>query len=245
MSPYTFKAVSLGLAVLFATSVHAQAVNTLVAPDTLPPVLNINTQVKTTLVNDEMQLSISVRQQGVSANDGNEFVAKMTSEAMTALKAAGIKLSALTTNQYPEYSNGKVVKSKWTTEGRFTAQATSTHIPTLINVVNKLAARHPDVYTLQSNMTISEASLEKAKQTLITDASVKFKQEAQSIATAMGYSSFKLKEISFQEGFGHVGYAAPRLMKAMASAEADVVAEPVATEGEASATLSGQVYLIK
>lgn len=246
MTTYTKSLISLMFATLVATSAQAQPLAT-PAADMQVPVLTINSQAKAVVPNDEMQITVRIRQVGFSSNEGNEYVSKMGTEAMSALKAAGIQLTAFSSTQYPEYSNTKLLKTKWTSEGRFTAKASNpADIQKMISVVNKLATKYPDVYVLQTSMTTSDKAFDAVKAQLTQDVATQFKQDALSVAKAMGYSNYQVKEISFQDGFGRGGgVPVMMMMKASAAPEADVVSAPVATEAEASASMSGQVYLIK
>ncbi len=204
------------------------------------PTLELDAQAYTEVTQDTVTITLQATrqssEQAVVTKQLTEVVSQVLNEAK---QQEVVKVSSRNYYVRPQHDkDGKIVS--WIGQSQLLFE--STDIP----AASQLAAKYQDQLPIANvSFSVSKQARSQAEAELMTDAAQAFQQRAQSMAVALGYSGYRLKDIRLG-GSGAV-YRAPRMQFNMVAASADVPESLPIDSGteEISLSLSGSVYLLE
>ncbi len=218
--------------VLFLFSFNALADN-----DLHYNLINLSANAKTEISNDEMSAYLQILRSGSDASKLSAEVNKSGEEALRIAKSyVDVKVQTQGYQTQPVYDDGKI--SSWQVSQQLRLESND------FTQMSELLAELQGLGNIQSmQFAISDDILETKRQELVSQAIEKFQAQATAIQKQFNASSYRLVNLSVNQG----GYS-PRYMEA-SSMRMDSMAKspPVAIEAgsnEVSVEVHGQIQLV-
>lgn len=205
------------------------------------PVLTLEAQAYTEVAQDTVTITLQATsrssEQSVVTQQLTTIVGAVLAEAK---KQDTVKISSGNFYVRPQHDKeGKV--TGWLGQSQLLFESTD------IAAASKLAALFQDQMPVANvSFSVSKQSRDLAEAQLMTDVAQAFKQRAQTMASALGYGAYKLKEVQLG-GRGAV-YKAPRVQYDAMALAAPMMAESLPIDSgteEVSLSLSGSIYLLE
>lgn len=204
------------------------------------PTVSLSAHASTKVPSDEMVVSLQVEREGTNLGALNQAVlAELQSALSQAKSISGVRARLGNVRTHQAYSpQGK--PNGWRVHGEVVLD--SKKLKELGDLTGHLSQK------LQLSNVSFRLSAEKKlelEQSLLTDAAQAFRAKAQASAKALGYESFRIKEVNVSQAMeGGSSPVMPMFAKSMAIREAAPASVPVeGGESEVSVTLSGSVTL--
>ncbi len=199
--------------------------------------INLSANAKTEISNDEMSAYLQILRSGSDASELSAEVNKNGQEALRIAKSYdGVKVQTQGYQTQPVYDDGKI--SSWQVSQQLRLESSD------FTQMSELLAKLQGLGNIQSmQFAISDDKLETTRQKLASQAIEKFQTQAAAIQKQFNASSYRLVNLSVNQG----GYS-PRYMEA-SSMRMDSMAKsaPVAIEAgsnEVSVEVHGQIQLV-
>lgn len=204
-----------------------------------PPTLSLEaqayTQVEPDTVTITLQLTSQSSEQDVVTRQLNETVSSVLEQLK---KQDQVKVRTGSYFVRPQYDDkGKL--TEWRGQAQLLLSSTQ------IKAASELAAQYQDQMPVANvQFSISKQLRSQTEDQLLADAADAFKQRAQSLAQALGYAGFEIKEINVG-GQGAVYSTAPQFEMAALRTSAAPKSLPIhAGSEELHLSLNGSVYLL-
>lgn len=204
------------------------------------PILNLEAQAYTEVPQDTVTITLQATrqssEQAVVTQQLTEVVSHVLAEAK---KQDKVKVSSGNYYVRPQHDkDGKV--TGWIGQSQLLFESTD------IEAASKLAATYQDQMPVANvNFSVSKKTRMQVESELMQDAAQAFQQRALAMAQALGFSSYRLKEVNLG-GRGAV-FKAPRAQYEMMAASAVGAAQDLPIDSgteELSLSLSGSIYLL-
>ncbi len=213
------------------------SVNALADNDLHYNLINLSANAKTEISNDEMSAYLQILRSGSDATQLSAEVNKSAQEALRIAKSYdAVKVQTQGYQTQPIYDDGKI--SSWRVSQQLHLESSD------FTQMSELLAELQGLGNIQSmQFAISDDRLETTRQDLAKQAIEKFRAQATAIQQQFNASSYRLVNLSVNQG----GYS-PRYMEA-SSMRMDSMskAEPVAIEAgsnEVNVEVHGQIQLV-
>ena len=210
------------------------------SPSQKPPTLNLEAQAYTEVQQDTVTITLQATrqssEQSVVTQQLTEVVSRVLSEAK---KQDKVKVSSGNYYVRPQHDkDGKI--SGWIGQSQLLFESTD------IDAASKLAANYQDQMPIANvAFSVSKKTRMQVETELMQDAAQAFQQRALAMAQALGFDSYRLKEMHLG-GSGAV-FKAPRAQYEMMAASAVGAAQDLPIDSgteELSLSLSGSIYLL-
>lgn len=223
-----------------------------IAPTGSPVRVELSTQAQVSTVTDTLVINVTAEEISADLDAANAKLFSKLNKSLQALRDSGkYELSALTTNQFRQYVKDN--KYRWVTTGNFTIKTKSTKdIPALNKAMSELSDSYanvsPNFLRMQSHMELSDAGQLALQKSLIAAGANAFKDKAQAVANAFGYTSYNIVSLNLDNASAApipmFRGAAP--MMAMAKAEqADSMDNQVPGDVSISTVINGTIQLVR
>jgi len=244
------KTTSLALSLIFATTAASAAH---VAPSVNPgqphfagqpaiqaePTVTLSAYASTKVPSDEMVVSLQVDREGTNLGALNQAVLSELQSALSQAKSvSGVRARLGNVRTHQTYSpQGKAIG--WRVYGEVVLD--SKKLKELGDLTGHLSQK------LQLSSVAFRLSDEKKlelEQSLLTNAAQAFQAKAKASAKALGFETFRIKEVSVSQGMEGGRPVMPMVADSMVMRKAVAASVPTeAGESEVSVTLSGSVTL--
>lgn len=205
------------------------------------PVLHLEAQAYTEVEQDTVVITLQATRQSSEQAVVTKALSETVAAVLKAVKSQD-KVKVSSGNYYvrPQYdSDGKV--TAWIGQSQLLFESTD------MAAASELAAKHQDAMPISNvSFTVSKMARSAAEKELMTEAASAFAQRAQTMAMALGYEKYQIKEVHLS-GSGAVyrspkNYGAERMLMA-APASADALPIDSGTE-DVTLSLNGSIYLL-
>lgn len=204
-----------------------------------PPTLQLEAQAVTEVAQDTVIITLQATRQSSEQSVVTQQLSEIVSTVLTEVKKQEtVKVSSGNYYVRPQHDkDGKI--ATWVGQSQLLFESTD------IAAASKLAAQYQDQMPIANvSFFVSKQARTQVEAQLMTDAAQAFKQRAQTMASALGYESYELKEMNLG-GSGAV-YKAQRAQFDMVSATAARAESLPIDSGteEISLSLNGSIYLL-
>ncbi len=220
----------------------ATAASTLTSTPTSTPTLQLDAMASATIANDEMVVVLAVDRDGLQLAPINEAVVSQLNAAIAeARRVDGVRARLGSLSTYPNVTReGK--PNGWRVRGELVLESRN------LQQLSQLTGRLSEKMQLASvAFRLSSERRRAEEDRLLTEAAKSFQNKAAQAATAFGFKSYQIRELSLRPG----GNFQPRPVYMGRSAEAMPMAAsappPVPTDGgesEVVVSVSGTVDLM-
>lgn len=232
---------SVAIASILALPLAASATdeNQIISKAVKPPILNLDAQAYIEVDQDTVVITLQATRQ----SSEQDVVTKALSEAVStvlndAKKQDKVKVSSGNYYVRPQHDKGGQVTG-WQGQSQLLFESTD------MAAASELAARYQDKMPVANvSFTVSKKARFDAEQKLMGDAVNVFNQRAQTMATALGYGHFEIKDIQLGSSGG--AYRSPKSYNErglMMASAADSIPIDSGTE-DITLSLSGAIYLL-
>ena len=203
-----------------------------------PPVLNLDAQAYTEVNQDTVIITLQASSQSSEQEVVTKALSQTVSAVLEAVKAQD-KVKVSSGNYYvrPQYKDGVV--TAWQGQSQLLFESTD------ISAASELAAQYQDKMPVANiSFSVSKKARAAAEQQLMLDVVGVFNQRAQTMAAALGYSRFEIKDMQLG-GSGAVFRRPAAYSEAMLMSVAKADALPIESGTEdITLSLSGAIYLL-
>lgn len=202
--------------------------------------ISFTSEVKSEIANDEVQATMSKKVQAKDAKKlAVELNTAMNSAMQVAKKYPSVTVTTGQNSTYPSYNdNGKI--NGW--NGQASINIKSTDLESTSQLIAEL---QEDLVLGNLSFAVSEAKQDEIEKQMLADASKQFQQQAQTLTTAWGASSYRVINVQLNTGSN---YYAPVMARGYAmSASAEAVPNQDFESGNSTITVSanGTIELVR
>lgn len=235
----TLASASLASVLTFPFSVLATEENQNTLKSAQHPILSLDAQAYIEVDQDTVIITLQATRQSSEQDVVTKELSQIVSAVLNDVKKQDkVKISSGNYYVRPQIDkDGKV--TGWQGQSQLLFESTD------LAAASELAAKYQDKMPVANvSFTVSKKARFDAEQELMTDAVQLFNQRAQTMATALGYGQFEIKEIQLGSSGG--AYRSPKSYSErglMMSASADSIPIDSGTE-DITLSLSGAIYLL-